>query len=81
MNANNPVRWIALEALAEEKDALVALRAGNKCPIATEAQHTAAIAECEERIASIQAKLDDESKLAEWWDSVPESARCAMLNT
>ncbi len=77
----NPVISIVEQSIGEEKAALTAMKNGTmRAPWANDEQHAQAIAECEERIASMQSKLDDHSLLQEWWDSIPEEERNAMLN-
>ena len=77
----NPVQTIVRQALAEQKQTLTELINGhNVPPWATAENCEEAIAECTERIASIQARLADSEQLREWWDSIPENERAAMLN-
>ncbi len=77
----NPVESIVRQALAEQKQTLTELINGhNVPPWATAENCEEAIVECKERIASIQAKLDDPQKMREWWASIPENERIKMLN-
>ena len=77
----NPVLSIVQQAIAEEKAVLAAMKDGtNRAPWVNDAQHEAAIAECEERIASMQHKIEDPNLLREWWDSITEEERVRMLN-
>lgn len=75
------VKSIIQEEIAEQKAALVNMKAGkNIPPWVTADQHQTAIEECEARIASMQAKLDDPAKMEEWWYSIPVTAREQLLN-
>jgi hypothetical protein len=49
-------------------------------PWATAEMTKNAIQECEDRIKSLQAKLDDPQKLEEWWESVPLQIREQWVN-
>lgn len=80
----HPVESIVRQSLTEEMSHLEGLKKGEGFPpsmMITAEQVSAIIAESEERIRSMQAKLDDPTKLQEWWDGIDESDRIRMLNT